>query len=531
MSTLFQTLIRLSCACALMLACTVGYAQNGYGVGFQNTGVGARDTIYVINPSTGIASTPTVPNVIPFDSSAMAVSPINGFVYYIERTNASTTPIFGTWNPQTGVATNIGTMGATAADILRATFCPNGRFYIGAAGIPNTTGPVIYEINPSSGAVIRTITLTGAPASGSGDIVCTNNGDLYILSAPTNAANATYTLSRATNAQLAGAAATGASAITPAPVGTSTPDAPNGIFETTNTLTGCAASPAPCLMVSGGTLGLMYTFNSSTGAATTLTTASGARFTDMSREFPRDLSISKSVTPTTALQSSNVVTYTLVVRNPGPAVAGNISVVDNLPTTGVVAASATWTCAITAPGVTATVVTSTCASPSGSGPLNTTVSLSIGGTAQLTISVPLQSSFTGTLTNTASASLPGSAFDSDTSNNVVTITSAVNPATSLSVSKTDGVTSTVAGGTNVYTVTFTNSGPGNGAGSVVSDTPGTGLSSCTVLTCTGAGTPTPAVCPATIGNLLLPGGATVPTFPANTSLSFSVQCRVSATGL
>jgi uncharacterized repeat protein (TIGR01451 family) len=527
MPNTLKKLIQFACFATLFLVSTFTNAQVAWGVGFQNTGAGARTAVYSISPTTGVASTPTVPNAIPYESSAMAVSPINGFVYYIERTAGTSTPRFGTWDPNTGAAVNIGPTGTTAPDILRATFCPNGRFYIGAAGVAGATSPQIFEINAISGAVIRTITLTGAQASGSGDIVCTNNGDLYLLSGTATTAGATYTLYRVTSAQLSGAAATGASAITPATVGNSVPDAPNGIYETPTTLAGCAASPNPCLMVSGGVVGLMYTFDSTSGAVNTLTTASGARFTDMSREFPRDVSISKSVTPTTAIQSSNVVTYTLIVRNPGPAVAGNIAVQDNLPS-GVVAASATWSCNILAPGDTTALVASACASASGSGPLNTTVSLSIGGTAQFTIGVPLSSSFSGTLTNTASAILPGAAFDSNTANNFVTITSAVSPATNLSVTKTDGVLSTAAGSTTNYTVTFVNSGPGDGAGSVVKDVPSAGLSNCSVISCGVTGL---AVCPTPISNLLTVGGSTVATFPASSSLIYTVRCGVSATGL
>jgi uncharacterized repeat protein (TIGR01451 family) len=508
----------------VLLFCGHAFAQSGYGVGFgPGASTGPRTTVYVVSPSTGIASTPTVPNGIPYESSAMAVSPLNGFVYYIERNAVSATPRLGTWNPLTGATFDIGPTGTTVIDILRATFCPDGRLYIGGSGTGGGIGVEIYEINPSNGALLRTLVLSGPPAGGSGDIVCTNSGELYVLTAPANAGP--YTFYRASAAQLV----TGGT-FAPTTVGNlGTVTAPNGLFETPNTLAGCAAAPNPCFLSSGGALGLMYTINSTTGVATTLTTASGAYFTDMSREFPRDLSISKTVTPTAALQSSNVITYTLVVRNPGPAVAGNVTVVDNLPIAGVNTAAANWSCSITATGQTTNAITSACATPTGSGPINTTVNLAIGGTAQFVITVPLFSTFTGTLTNTATAVLPGAAFDSNSSNNIVTVTSPVNPAANLSVTKTDGITTTVAGSTNNYTVTFTNSGPGDGAGSVVKDVPSAGLSSCTVIACTGTGTPA-AVCPAPLNNLLTVGGATVATFPANTSLVYTVRCGVTATG-
>jgi uncharacterized repeat protein (TIGR01451 family) len=134
------------------------------------------------------------------------------------------------------------------------------------------------------------------------------------------------------------------------------------------------------------------------------------------------------------------------------------------------------------------------------------------------------------LTNTASASVTSNTLDTNTVDNNATITSTITPAANLSVTKTDGITTVAAGNTNSYTVTFTNSGPGDGVGSVVKDTPGAGLSGCTVTACTGTGTPTAAVCPAPLGNLLTPSGATVATFPANSSLVYTVQCGVTATG-
>ena len=413
-------------------------AQSGYGVGFNDGITGSpRTAVFVISSATGLATPPAVPNAIPYDSSAIGVSPINGFVYFVERT-ASVTPRFGTWDPRTGVAVNIGATGTVVADILRATFCPNGRFYIGGSGTGGGAGVEIYEINPATGALIRTLVFSGATTGGSGDIVCTNTGDLYLLTAP--AGTGPYGLFRASAAQMAAGGT-----FTPTTVGNlGTVTAPNGLLETPSTLAGCATAPNPCLLASGGALGLMYTIDSTTGVATTLTTASGAYLTDMSREFPRDVSIKKSVTPTVALQGTSTITYTLTISNAGPAVAGNISVIDLLSATGVNAAAATWTCSIPTPGQLGTAVPSACLSANGSGPLNSTVSLSIGGTAVYVISVPLQASFSGTLTNTATAAVFEATFDSDAANNSVLTSSTVNPAANLTISKTNGIATLVA---------------------------------------------------------------------------------------
>ena len=503
-----------------LLGCMTAQAQLGYGVGFDSAGL--RTAVFVINPATGLATTPAVPNGISFESSAIGVSPINGLVYFVERTGVAT-PRIGTWDPRTGAATVIGPTGTVVADILRASFCPNGRFYIGGSGTGGGAGVEIYEINPANGALIRTLIMSGPTPGGSGDIVCTTTGDLYLLTAAATAGP--YVFYRGTAAQIE----TGGT-FTPATVGNlGTVTAPNGLLETPNTLTGCAASPNPCFLASGGALGLMYTINSTTGAATTLTTASGANLTDLSREFPRDVSIKKSVTPTVALQGGNTITYTLTVSNPGPAVAGNISVIDLLPAAGVNAAAATWTCAIPTPGQLGTAVPSACLAASGSGALNTTVSLSIGGTAVYVISVPLQSGFTGTLTNTATAVVFGATFDSDTANNSVTTTSTVTPAANLTVTKTNGVATLAAGSTTSYTITVANLGPANAADTVVKDQTTSGLN-CTSVTC--AVTSGTATCPAPLSITALQStGLTItPTFNANATLSFVVTCSVTASG-
>ncbi len=521
MSKLNLILFRFLCVIA-MFFCTFASAQTAYGI--------SRTQTFVINPTTGAATTPvTAPSgnnyaaQVGYESSAMAVSPLNGLLYMVERT-AATTPRFATWNPSTGVATSIGTAGIVGADILRSTFCPDGRWYVAGNGTGGGTAAEIYQLNPATGAIVRTLNITAVPQSGSGDIVCVGNGTMFI-GAQSIGAGTPYQLFRLSAAQLnTGGTQT---AVLVGDLGVLGADAPNGLTEVTNNVGNCVT---PCLLASGTPAGqIIWTINTSTGAAQTLTTASGAGLVDLSREFPRDVSVNKTVTPTAALQGRTL-TYTIDVTNSGPAVAGSVTVADILNPAFINVPAATWTCSVVAAG-TSTALTTACSAATGTGNVNTTVNLSINSTIQFVITAPLLSTATGTVTNSVSASLTGTTFDPSTANNGITISSTVTPATNLSVLKTDGVTTTTAGGTNLYTVTFTNSGPANGTGSVATDIPGAGLSSCVVLSCTGTGTPTPASCPAVIGNLLLPGGTSLPNFPADTSIAFAVQCRVSATGL
>jgi uncharacterized repeat protein (TIGR01451 family) len=108
----------------------------------------------------------------------------------------------------------------------------------------------------------------------------------------------------------------------------------------------------------------------------------------------------------------------------------------------------------------------------------------------------------------------------------------IQAAANLSVTKTNSPTTTVAAGsTTVYTVTFANAGPGGADGALIRDIPSAGLSSCIVLTpCSVTGS---AVCPtvAALNGSLFTTGTTLATFPANSSISFRVQCGVTATGL
>jgi uncharacterized repeat protein (TIGR01451 family) len=101
----------------------------------------------------------------------------------------------------------------------------------------------------------------------------------------------------------------------------------------------------------------------------------------------------------------------------------------------------------------------------------------------------------------------------------------------LSVTKDNGTLTLVAGTSTTYTVTFANAGPSAANNSIVSDSASAGLNACTVLSCTPAGSPAPAACPATPANLLIAGGTAIPAFPSNSSVTFLVRCNVIATGL
>jgi uncharacterized repeat protein (TIGR01451 family) len=502
--------------CSLMGLISTAQAQIIYGVGQAGTTTltaAANSTaLFTVSPTTGAA---TQICALADASTASTVSSLDGQVYYFSRPTVNLYKI----NPATCVNTLIGP--STVPTPLRATHCPDGRMY--AASNTNQ----FFEVSSTTGATLRTLTWVGLPAVGSGDFSCATNGNLYVV-APVNITTASttyalYSIDPGFSSVASGSNVT-ATLVGTTLFGSSLPantNTFNSLSEAPAGTTGCAPSPTPCLVANNITSNQIMGINVTSGLATNIA-GSGAALTDLGRSFPVNLSVSKTVTPTVALQGQTVV-YVLNVSNPGPAVVQSVTVTDTL-SPGI--STATWACSVQTAG-TPTLLTTACGVPSGSGNINNTVSLSIGGTVRFTITATLSSTFSGTLTNVGQATMSSLVTNPTPANNLSTVTSTVTPAINLGVTKTDGITTTVAGGTTVYTVTFTNSGPANGTGSVVFDSPGTGLSNCTVTSCTPTGA---AVCPTPIANLLVGPGATMPNFPAGTSVAFRVSCRVSATG-
>jgi uncharacterized repeat protein (TIGR01451 family) len=260
------------------------------------------------------------------------------------------------------------------------------------------------------------------------------------------------------------------------------------------------------------TLGTLYTElsdgNSSTAGIqpTTIVTASP------------DLRIAKTHAPTTFAQSSllpSTPTFSIVVFNTGTIASfGTVTVADILPS-GMTALS------ITGSGWSCTLATVLC---------TRTDALAVGSSFA-TITLEVSASVAGSLTNTANVSCACEGA-SKLSNNTALDPVTVLPTVNLTITKTNGVTSLVAGQTISYTVTVANlAGSSNAAGAVVKD-PAVGGLSCTVATCTatgGAVCPAP-VLPATLLSELQAGGLTITSFPAASSLSFAIACDVTATG-
>jgi uncharacterized repeat protein (TIGR01451 family) len=162
----------------------------------------------------------------------------------------------------------------------------------------------------------------------------------------------------------------------------------------------------------------------------------------------------------------------------------------------------------------------------------TAVQKVLSGTA-LTLSetVAPAANYDGTLACTGNATaLAGSTLTfSPTDTAIVCTYTNTRRVANLAVTKTDAKTTTISGDTNIYSIVVTNNGPLAANNAVVTDPGGvTGLT-CSSVSCAAAGG---AVCPAapTVAALQSPG-LTIPTLPNAGSVTLTLTCSVSATGV
>ncbi|MBL8299140.1 MAG: DUF11 domain-containing protein [Rhodanobacteraceae bacterium] len=218
-----------------------------------------------------------------------------------------------------------------------------------------------------------------------------------------------------------------------------------------------------------------------------------------------DLSITKTDGVTSATAGGSV-TYTITASNAGPSAVTGATVNDTFPPVE----TCTWTC-VGAGGGTCTA--------SGSGNIADTVNLTSGSSVTYTATCAISASATGSLVNTATVTAPAGTTDPVPGNNSATDTDALGAQAQLSITKTDGVTSVVAGGSVTYAIVASNAGPSAANGATVTDSFPT-EQTCT-WTCAGAGGGT---CPASgSGNI-----ASTVNLPAGGSVTYTAACTVSA---
>lgn len=523
------------------LFCAAGMNANAqvlYGVGGNIAGnplaCQASTTLYTVNQTTGAAT--AITTTMLFESVALAINPLNGLVYYLERNVAN--PRIASFNPSTPAVahTLVGTpTGVGGGAVLRASFSPDGRLYV--AGNNGT----FWELNPADGAILRSFQ-SNLPTGGSGDFAFAPNGDLYVVANDSVAGNP-YQLWRFTAADIAaGATAPSTTAVTGTAVGANlgiaNTIAPNGlaVIPPTGTCTDV------CFAMSTGLANATYLVDGTSGAATLINGASsttGFCLTDLARGYFTDLAIAKTG-PATYVSGAPV-SYTFRVWNNGPStpIAG-ATIADVIPSnlTGV-----TWTCAATG--------TASCgASTSGSGNINhTTSSLTLDpaptnapNTNFLTFTINATAGAAAPgMTNTATITAPAAVSDTDAANNSSTVNS--NVSADLSVSKVVAPIPYVPGGPITYTIKIWNQGPNPISAATFGDTFPTLAAGSTNWTysCVASGTATCGAIPtalttaasvnAATGLLPINASATAPTTGSFLTITATATTSATQTGV
>ncbi|MEO5714168.1 MAG: hypothetical protein ABIT37_11830 [Luteolibacter sp.] len=286
--------------------------------------------------------------------------------------------------------------------------------------------------------------------------------------------------------------------------GTATASGSGNISDTVNLPVGGSVTYTVTAPISAAATGtLSNTATVSPPAGVTDPTPGNNSATDTDTLTPQaDLAITKTDGVTSAVPGTSV-TYTITASNAGPSAASGTTVTDTLPA---IISGASWT-AVGAGGGTATA--------SGSGNINDTVNLPAGGSVTYTVTAPISSAATGTLSNTATVS--SSVTDPTPGNNSATDTDTLKISTDLSITLTDGVSTAIPGTSVTYTITATNYGPSDSRGAVIYDpfpesisgVTWTAVSTGGGTVSTGGGTPTASGSGNIFNMVNLPIGASV----------------------
>ncbi|MDX2428678.1 MAG: IPTL-CTERM sorting domain-containing protein [Xanthomonadales bacterium] len=217
-----------------------------------------------------------------------------------------------------------------------------------------------------------------------------------------------------------------------------------------------------------------------------------------------DVSVTKDDGVTSAAPGGSL-TYTIVASNAGPSADPSVTLTDTFP--AVLICTHTSVAAGGATGNTA----------AGAGNLTETLSMPAGSSVTYTASCTIDSDAAGTLSNTATVvtSIP----DNNSANNSATDADTVlTSEADLSVSKDDGVTSAVPGGSLTYTIVASNTGPSADPSVSLADIFPADLTCAYTSVAAGGATGNTAV---GAGNL-----AETLSMPAGSSVTFTASCTI-----
>lgn len=260
---------------------------------------------------------------------------------------------------------------------------------------------------------------------------------------------------------------------------------------------GTSATFTIVMNVASGATGSLSNTANITAATADPTPGNNSSTTTATVGQSADLTVAK--TGPAAVTAGSNITYTVTASNAGPSNAANVALTDVLPAnTTFVSATQTsgpaFICTTPAVGAPGTI---TC----------TAATFASGATAVFSFVVNLAPAATGTVDNTAS--ITSTTPDPTPANSSGGSSAAIGAGpTDVSITKTASAAGYVAGGDATFTLTVRNNGPGNAAGTTVTDVLPAGMTFVSATpsqgTCTGT---TTVVC--TLGALAPAATATI----------------------
>ena len=219
-----------------------------------------------------------------------------------------------------------------------------------------------------------------------------------------------------------------------------------------------------------------------------------------------DLVIKKTDNGDTAIPGETL-TYITTAGNNGPSDEPAATVTDIFPAE----LTCTWT-STTEDGAGGN-------TPAGSGDINDTLSLPVGGAVTYTAECVIAPDAVGTLVNVAT--ITASAGDPDTSNNTEIDETLLEPEADLSVTKTDGVTAATPGETVTYTIVASNDGPSTDPAATVADVFPADLTCTWTSSADGGATGNTAAGSGDISDTL--------SLPPSSSVTYTAECTIDST--
>ena len=486
MNRFMNVLARIAALAAMLSgALAAGTAMAGTNIyGIRGNAVAGVNNIIQIDGNTG-ASTVVYTNYPGGNAATLAQCP-NGLIYY--AINGGTNQLF-VWNPQTPAIAPATLGPGLPIGALKMACSPGGTlYYLSEAASSNLN--VVSTVAGTFTGVPVTVTGTGA----GGDMAFNSSGTLYLVN----------------NANVLGTVPVGGGAVTSVGSGLGAVTGMNGAsiglaFDATDVPKALTNGAPNFYTLSGGT----------PPAATALATLPGSNTTGdlASINVPNpDLSISKTANiASVAASTPTAVIYTIVATNSSAyPVTGTI--VDTFPAT---LSAVTWTCAASAG--------STCGVASGSGNINTTATLAVGGAATYTINATVNA--TSEVLNTASVALPFAYLvDATPANNTATHTIRIRP----TITKSFGVPTIAPGASTTLTIAIGNANStAITLSAALTDTLPTSPGPMTIATAGNAGTCPGVSASAGSGSVTMASGSAIP--PGGCTIVVTVTAGVTGT--